>query len=211
MIVPKMKHDISPISIIHLSTQCNRMGDLIKRVGEIESYYITDPFIALANSIIYQSISFVAATAVWNRFLTLVVTITPSTIMNTNRQQLRDIGLSNSKVQYIYNIARSFIEGDIITNFGNMSNSEIQSELQKIKGIGPWTSEMFLIFCLNRKDVMSYGDIAIRRGLEFIHNLDHNITKKEFEYYKDLYSPHQTVASFYLWEITLRKLFNETI
>jgi 3-methyladenine DNA glycosylase/8-oxoguanine DNA glycosylase len=90
-----------------------------------------------------------------------------------------------------------------------MTNNQIQNELQKIKGIGPWTSEMFLIFCLYRKDVISFGDIAIRRGLESLYKLDHDITKKEFQYYKTLFNPHQTIASFYLWEITVRNLFKE--
>ena len=192
-------------------SKCPRMKSLIEYVGNVDSFYIEDHFIALVSSITYQSISYKAASAIWERFLALFKAITPQDILSVTHGDLRGVGLSNSKAQYIINVANAFNDKSINLDFNNMSNNEVLSELQKIKGIGPWTSEMFLIFCLYRKDVISYGDIAIRRGIEFLYHLDHDLTKDEFIYYKNLYAPHLTIASFYLWEITLKNLFTINI
>lgn len=89
-----------------------------------------------------------------------------------------------------------------------MSNVEVMKELIKIKGIGKWTAQMFLTFSLYRKDIISYSDLAIRRGIEWLYKLDHELTKKEFVEFEKRYSPYNTIASLYLWEITLRRLFD---
>lgn len=209
--IVRRKHEIKTSSVNELKMTCPRMSSLIDYIGEIDSFYIPDYFTALCNSIIYQSISYKAATAIWNRFIAMAENITPESILSHSLSEIKSVGLSNSKAQYILNIAGAFKDHSINLSFDSMTNKEVQNELEKIKGIGPWTSEMFLIFCLYRKDVISYGDIAIRRGIEYLYSLDHNLTKKEFEYYKNLYMPHLTIASFYLWEITLRQLFNTAI
>ena len=85
-----------------------------------------------------------------------------------------------------------------------MSDQEIINEVTKIKGIGKWTAEMFLIFCLCRPDVISFGDIAIRKGIEWLFDLDHKLTVEEFNAYRELFSPYNTTASHFLWEITIR-------
>ena len=211
MIVNKVRHIVDNDSVTKLKSVCPRMSKLIDVVGDIESYYIPDHFQALINGIIYQSISYKAATKIWNRLFDRLSEFTPSEVLEFGYDKIKAVGLSNSKTEYILNIAYAFINKGINTDFTNMSNAEIQHELEQIKGVGPWTSEMFLIFCLYRKDIFSWGDIAIRRGLEYLYDLDHDITKKEFNYYKELYAPSQTIASFYIWEITLRNLFKENI
>lgn len=183
------------------------LGDLIDVVGEVENKYIPDPFIALINSIVYQSISFKAATTIWNRVVDLIVPLEPSTLLSFTDEEIRVCGLSRAKVEYIKNISRAFKENEIRLDFDNMSNDEISEELLSIKGIGKWTVQMFLTFSLVRKDVISYGDLAIRRGMEKIYSLDHDITLLEFKEIEKRYSPYSTIAALYLWEITLRKLF----
>lgn len=183
------------------------LGDLIDVVGEVENKYIPDPFIALLNSIVYQSISFKAATTIWNRVVDLIVPLEPSTLLSFTDEEIRVCGLSRAKVKYIKNISRAFKENEIRLDFDNMSNDEISEELLSIKGIGKWTVQMFLTFSLVRKDVISYGDLAIRRGMEKIYSLDHDITLLEFKEIEKRYSPYSTIAALYLWEITLRKLF----
>lgn len=183
------------------------LGSLIDTVGEIENYFIPDPFIALVNSVVYQSISFKAATTIWNRFFSLTTPLNPLTVLSLEDEEIRKCGLSISKVCYIKNIALAFRDNNIRKDFENMSNEEISKELLIIKGVGKWTVQMFLTFSLVRKDVISYGDLAIRRGMEKVYNIDHDITKEEFKVYRDRYSPYATVAALYLWEITLRKLY----
>lgn len=205
------KHIISIEDTTLLENKCPKMKQLISYVGAIESYYIPDYFTSLINQIIFQSISYKAADTIWKRFLNLFEDITPQNILKTQNENIKVVGLSTSKVNYIKNIATAFNENTINTNFDNMSDREVQLELQKIKGIGPWTSEMFLIFCLYRKNVFSYGDIAIKNGLKLVYDIDHDLSIEEFNYYKDLYTPLGTIASFYLWEITLRKIKKEDL
>lgn len=206
MSVYEKRHEISSRDVHALKRQCPKMASLINFVGEIESYYIPDHFTALVHGVIFQSISFAAATTIWNRFVGLLPVITPSTVSNMSFEEIKAVGLSKSKTAYIFHIASAFIDKTIRTDFESMSNETIHAELQKVSGIGTWTSEMFLIFSLYRKDILSYGDIAIRRGIEWLYGLDHDITKREFRTYERLYEPYKTLASFYLWEITLRQV-----
>lgn len=206
MSIDKKLHEINLTEINELKQKCPRLSLLIDHVGTVESYYIPDYFSALINNIVYQSISYVAATSVWERLLQLFPSLTPEAVLSKSVEEIKDVGLSTSKAMYIHNIATAFLIKSIRLDFDEMSNEEVQSELQKIKGIGPWSSEMFLIFCLYRKDVFSYGDIAIRRGIEWLYDINHDLTREEFGYYRKLYEPHLTITSFYLWEITLQKL-----
>lgn len=202
------KFEITKEQKAYLSNKDKTFSKLIKLVGEIENYYIPDYFTALVNSIVYQAISFKAANTIWNRFVNLVENVSVENVLLLADEDIRKCGLSKSKVNYIKNIANVFKNEEVNLDFKSMSNEEIIKELKKIKGIGNWTCQMFLTFSLYRKDIISYGDLAIRRGLEWLYKLDHELTKPEFEIYEKLFSPYNTIASLYLWEITLRKLFN---
>lgn len=200
----KTRFVVEEEQLLFLKLKDPRLAELIDFVGEIENYYISDPFTALLNGIVYQAISFKAANSIWNRFVSNIGEMTPENIIETDIEVLRQCGLSQTKVQYIRNIAIAFLNADFEASFPIMSNDEIRQSLIKIKGIGNWTVEMFLIFCLCRLDVISFGDLAIRRGLEWLYDLDHPITAEEFHYFSNKFSPYGTIASLYLWEITIR-------
>lgn len=191
-------------SLDHIKRKSSEMKALIDLIGNIETYAIKDPFISLINQIVYQSISFKAATTIWERIYDRFSPLTPDSVLQIPFEELKSQGLSNSKTQYIYNIANAFSNNTINIEFDSMTDQEIIAEVSKIKGVGKWTAEMFLIFCLERPNVISYGDIAIRKGIEWLYDLDHKLTVAEFEYYKELFSPFNTTASHYLWEITVR-------
>ena len=191
-------------AINYLKNVSPEMKALIDLIGEIETYSISDPFTSLVSQIVYQSISFKAATTIWKRIYDNYSPIAPDKVLSIPFDELRDQGLSKSKTQYIYNIAHAFLHQEINTNFNDMSDQEVINEVTKIKGIGKWTAEMFLIFSLERPNVISYGDIAIRKGIEWLYDIDHPITKEEVSYYEYLFSPYNTYASHYLWEITIR-------
>jgi 3-methyladenine DNA glycosylase/8-oxoguanine DNA glycosylase len=201
-----MKKRISfpPQAINHLKTVSSEMKALIELIGDIETYSIPDHFTALVSQIVYQSISFKAATTIWERIYDNYAPITPQRVLSIPFDELRAQGLSQSKTKYIYHIADAFLHHTINTNFAEMTDKEIISEVTKIKGVGKWTAEMFLIFSLERPNVISYGDIAIRKGIEWLYDIDHSITEAEFQYYVNLFSPYNTYASHYLWEITIR-------
>jgi len=195
--------------IKYLRNKSSEMKALIELLGDIETYYIEDPFTSLINQIMYQSISFKAANTIWERFYDNFAPITPESILSRTHDELKVCGLSNSKVRYIHNVADAFLNQTINLDFDSLSDADIISEVTKIKGIGVWSAEMFLIFCLKRPNVMSYGDLAIRRGIEWLFDIDHSLTKEEFAYYYDLFSPYNTLASHILWEITVRNHYQQ--
>lgn len=202
------KYVITTQELDYLRNTDEKMRKLIDIVGDIDRGYIPNPFIALLNSIVYQQLSYKAAMTIWGRFEKLVEEITPKKILSHSDEEFRECGLSKTKVRYIKNIANAVLEGKLnLDHIYDLSNEEIVNQLIAIKGIGIWTAEMFLIFSLCRKDIISYGDLGIRRGIKWLYGLENEPTKEEFILYKDRYSPNNTLASFYLWEITIKNLF----
>lgn len=207
----KKKIVFNPKELDYLSKASSEMKALIDLIGDVETYYIPDPFTSLVSQIVYQFISFKAATVIWERMYEKLKPLTPKRILEIDFDELKSIGLSNSKTQYIKNIANAFHNHTIKTDFDVMSDDEVVEEVTKIKGVGLWTAQMFLIFSLKRPNVISYGDIAIRKGIEWLYDIDHKLKKEEFEYYRTLFSPYSTTASHYLWEITIRAHWNSKI
>lgn len=190
--------------IEYLKKQSSEMKALIDLIGEVETFIIKDHFTCLIAQIVFQSISYKAGVKIWERIEKAYCPLTPEKLLNIPFDELREQGLTKSKTQYMRNIATAFKEKTIRLDFEDMSDEEIMTEVTKIKGVGRWTAEMLLIFSLDRPNIMSYGDFAIRKGLEWLYDIDHKITQEEFNYYKDLYSPYATTASMYLWEINIR-------
>ena len=116
--------------------------------------------------------------------------------------QLQKIGISKSKIHYMNEIADRFIESDsFLNNVEELSNKEIINQLTEIKGIGPWTSEMFLMFTLQRLDIFSIKDLGIKKGIQKLFKLD-NIPTDEFMIKKSKkWSPYRTIACLYLWKL----------
>ena len=177
----------------------------IERIGRIERTVIPDIFTALVNAIIGQVISTKVAKAIWDRLENSLGEITPQSIKNLNIENIRAYGLTQKKAETIKLISDMVLKKELdLDNFHCLSDEEIIKELTKIKGIGVWTAEMILINSMERKDVMSFGDIAIKKGLCKVHGLE-KINKREFEEYKKLYSPFGSIASIYFWKISAEK------
>ncbi|ERJ12224.1 Methylated-DNA--protein-cysteine methyltransferase [Haloplasma contractile SSD-17B] len=190
-----------------LKAKDEKMKLLIETIGDINRDYIKNPFIALVHSIVYQQLAIKAATAIWNRFCE-TVTLTPESLLYTSDELLRTCGLSRTKITYIKNIARAVVQRDLtLEKLTHMSDADIIEQLTYIKGIGTWTAEMFLIFSLNRKDVMSYKDLAILKGLKWLYNMKNLPTMTQFEKLKKKFTPYNTLASLYLWEVTTRNFY----
>ncbi len=199
---------IAKSEIEELKSKDDKIRMLIDSIGDINREYIPEPFIALVNSIVFQQLAYKAAISIWNRFEKLVTEINPDNILHASFESLRECGLSKTKISYMRNIAEAVKRNELnFNNFAMMSDEEIIEKLVKIKGIGVWTAEMFLIFSLNRKNVMSYKDLGIRKGLKWIYNMKEEPTMKQFEKVKNRFSPYNTLASLYLWEITIRNYF----
>jgi len=191
-----------PAEVNYLKSQDKLLGLAIDRIGIIERETNPDLFTALINSIVSQQISKNAAATVWSRLCDCLGEITPETIASTPVEMIQKCGLSMRKAGYIKNISEQETKGELnLSEFRNLSDVEIVKRLTALNGVGIWTVEMLMIFSLERPDVVSWGDLAIRRGMMNLYGLE-TLSKSEFDAYRKRYSPYGSVASLYLWELS---------
>lgn len=191
--------------IDYLKSRDKKLGEAIEKTGMIYREIIHDPFTALVNSIISQQISGTAAETVWNRFCGLTGDITPENISKLEIEVIQKCGMSARKAFYIKGAAEAAVKKTVeFSKLGEMTDSEIISNLTKLKGVGVWTAEMLLIFSLCRPDVVSFNDFGIRNGMMKLYNLK-ELKKEDFMRYRKRYSPFGTTASLYLWSISSQK------
>ncbi|WP_099189444.1 DNA-3-methyladenine glycosylase family protein [Tepidibacter mesophilus] len=190
--------------IDYLKEKDKILGKNIDKIGFINREIIKNPFIALISSIVSQQVSKNAAETVWLRFCDLIDDITPLNIIKIDNESIKKCGMSNRKVDYIKGIANAALSKAVdFDNLNILSDEEIIKKLSSLRGVGVWTAQMILIFSLNRLDVISYDDLGIRRGIMNLYKLE-DISRTEFNEYKSRYSPYASVASLYLWELSLK-------
>lgn len=175
------------------------LGNVIDRVGMIRREVIPDLFTALVFNIIGQQISPKAADTVWKRLQEKLGAITPESVAQATPDDIKCCGLSLRKASYIQVIAEMITRGQLnLEEVAVLPDDEFIKKMSALPGIGIWTAEMLLIFSLQRKDVVSFDDLAIRRGMMKVYGLEF-LTKEEFNRIRERYSPYGTVASLYLW------------
>ena len=175
----------------------------MERIGEIKRPLTPDLFTALIKNIIEQQISVAAATTVQQRLLTLCDGIyTPVHIASLSEQDIQQCGMTMRKAGYIKGIADSVINHTLdLDQIPAMSDQAVINTLIKLKGIGIWTAEMLLISSLNRPDILSWGDLAIQRGIMRLYR-HQSLDRTRFERYRKRYSPYGSTASLYLWALS---------
>jgi 3-methyladenine DNA glycosylase/8-oxoguanine DNA glycosylase len=189
--------------IEYLKKRDKKLGAAIDQIGMIEREIILDPFQAIITSVVGQQISNKAADTVNARLLNLVGAIAPDNIGKANIEDIQKCGMSYRKAQYIKGIADAALNKTIdFNNLHKLSDEEIIKSLTSLYGVGVWTAEMLLIFSLARMDVLSFKDLAIVRGMMRLYGLE-KVTKAQFEKYRKRYSPYGSVASLYLWELSI--------
>ncbi|MDR7855402.1 hypothetical protein [Tissierella sp.] len=190
--------------IEYLKKKDKKLGAAIDRVGMIQREVELDPFSSLISSIVSQQISSKAAITVNDRLTQLLGEINPESIFKANLDDIQKCGMSVRKATYIKGIADAAITKQVdFHNLHTLSDEEIMKKLTSLYGVGTWTAEMLMIFSLGRMDVLSYNDLAIRRGMMNLYNLK-ELTKVDFEKYRKRYSPYGSVASLYLWELSVQ-------
>ena len=161
-------------------------------------------FHALVTSIIGQQLSVNSAKAIINRFnIYFDKRIDPHEVINTDIKVLRKIGLSAAKSNYVTDLSKKIISGEVkLKGISSKSNDEIMTELCKVKGIGPWTVHMFLIFVLGRPNILPVGDLGIKRAIMLNYNLKKlPTTEHVLKIAKNNnWEPYSTYASMYLWK-----------
>ncbi|APW99718.1 3-methyladenine DNA glycosylase [Halobiforma lacisalsi AJ5] len=155
----------------------------------------------LCISIINQQLSTASAMAVRERvFDVLDDEITPDRVLAADDGALRDAGLSRSKIEYMRNAARAFQERDYTrAGLADHDNDEVIDRLTEIKGVGEWTARMYLLFVLERPDVLPLGDLAVRRGIEQLYANGEDLTRGEMREIAEAWRPYRSVATRYIW------------
>ncbi len=191
--------------IQYLKSKDKRLGEAIDRIGPIQREVIPNLFEALVNCIVGQQISMKAVDTIWNRILLWFGAVTPERMLSVSAEKLQKVGISMRKAQYIQNIARMVQNGSFrMDELDTLSDGEVAERLSALNGVGVWTAEMLMIFSMQRKNILSWDDLAIRRGIMKLYH-HRSLDKDRFEKYRRRYAPYGSVASLYLWEISLQK------
>ena len=162
----------------------------------------TDLFAAVVHHIIGQQISMKAQATIWQRMRDALGTVDAEHLLAAGVPQLQQLGMTFRKAEYITDFSQKIHDGTFdLQAVWQMPDDEAIRALSSLKGIGVWTAEMILLFCMQRLDVFSYDDLAIQRGLRMLYH-HRKIDRKLFEKYRLRFSPYGSVASLYLWAIS---------
>ena len=185
----------------YLKKKDKRMAEVIDRIGHVERKVDTDLFSAVVHHIIGQQISMKAQATIWQRMQDALGTVNAETILAAGVPNLQALGMTFRKAEYITDFAERVHSGAFDPEgIRQRSDEDAIRELSALKGIGVWTAEMILLFCMQRPDVFSYDDLAIQRGLRMLYH-HRSIDRKRFEMYRRRFSPYGSVASLYLWAV----------
>lgn len=165
---------------------------LEERIGDDYYYHLT-------RNIVGQQLAGKAANAIFARFVDRVGEVKPEIIVSIDDQSLRDVGLSWAKAKYIKDLAAKVLSGEVsLSDLDRLDDEAVITELTKVKGIGRWTAEMFLLFTLQRENIFSHGDLGLRNGFIKLYGIE-NPTKDNIEKVVSVWSPYKSYGSIALW------------
>jgi DNA-3-methyladenine glycosylase II len=188
------------------------MAALIERIGKIDletrlrrrsEERPADAYGALLRAIVGQQLSTKAARTIYGRVCELFGGTTPSPeqLLEASEEDLRGCGLSGRKVEYVRDLATHVLSGELeLDRFDQLPDEEVIEEIVAVRGLGQWTAEMFLLFHLERPDVLSGGDLGIRKAVQVEYGLDAMPPPQRVLEIGEPWRPHRSLASLYLWE-----------
>ena len=190
---------------IDLLKKDKNMQDLINKFGRPDFNQGQDFFQSLLRSIVFQQLSGKAAQTIYERLVSLIPknsNLCPNEVLKLDKDEMRKAGLSFQKINYVRNLAdyfenNSFQKKDV----KEMTDEEISRELIQVKGIGQWTVDMFLMFTLNRADILPFTDLGIQKGIMKYLKMKNLPSKKIMENCSRKWRPYRTIACWYLWRI----------
>jgi DNA-3-methyladenine glycosylase II len=187
-------------AIDYLTEQDEILGSLIGLYPTERLTNHHNPFHTLARAVVGQQISVKAADSIWSRLEKCLETISPGSLLRLEMETLRGCGLSRQKVEYLMAIANAFHEGTLTPDrWAEMSDGDVRRQLVRVRGIGPWTAEMFLIFHLHRPDVFPLGDLGLINAIQRIYANERPLSTEEIRQLAGRWQPYRTVATWYLW------------
>lgn len=185
----------------YLKKKDKRMAEVIDRIGHVERKVDTDLFSAVVHHIVGQQISTKAQETIWQRMLSALGDVNAETVLAAGVSKLQSLGMTFRKAEYITDFAEKVHTGVFsLDAVAHMDDEDAIRALSSLKGIGVWTAEMILLFCLQRPDIFSYDDLAIQRGLRMVYH-HREIDRRLFEKYRRRFHPYCSVASLYLWAV----------
>ena len=188
--------------VSYLRRKDKRLCAVIDQIGHIDRAVDTDLFSSVIHHIIGQQISTKAQATIWQRMQDALVKVNAETILAAGIPKLQALGMTFRKAEYITDFAEKVHTGAFdLEGIWQKSDEEAIRELSSLKGIGVWTAEMILLFCMQRQDVLSCDDLAIQRGLRMVYH-HRKIDRGLFEKYRRRFSPYGSVASLYLWAVS---------
>jgi DNA-3-methyladenine glycosylase II len=189
--------------IVHFRAVDTHIASLLQTIGLIEIEKSDDYFFSLCREIIGQQLSGKAADSIHKRFLTLFPKnkVTPERIAALSDEQIRNIGTSWAKVRSLKDLAQKTISKQLnLENIDSLDDQEVISHLTQVKGIGPWTAEMFLMFTLGRQDIFSFGDLGLKKAIKNLYSLKKEPSLKYLQKLTKRWSPYRTYAALLLWK-----------
>lgn len=189
------------VEITYLKSRDQKLAAAIDQIGHIDRAVDDDLFSSVIHHIIGQQISTAAQATLWKRLSEKIDPINEEGLLALGRDELQSIGMTYKKADYILDFSEKVKDGffDILA-LKSMTDEQVIQALSSLKGIGVWTAEMIMTFCMQRPDVVSFGDLAILRGMRMLYR-HRKIDRAKFERYRSRYAPYGTVASLYLWAI----------
>ena len=196
-----MNFEYGDTEISYLRSKDQKISEVIDTIGHIDRAVDPDLFSSVVHHIIGQQISTKAQATVWQRLQDALGTVNAGTILESSIEELQSAGMTFRKAEYITDFANKVHSGEFdLEGIWDMSDEEAIKELSALKGIGVWTAEMILLFCMQRPNIFSFNDLAIQRGLRMVYH-HRKIDRKLFEKYRRRFSPYCSVASLYLWAV----------
>jgi len=189
----------------YLSKKDKVLHHIIENFGNPIIQKRAEGFSALCHIILEQQVSIASAKACYDKILLLLGDITPEIILVASDEDLRSCGVSRQKTIYLKDLASKVNTNELdFASFATKSEAEIRAELITIKGVGNWSIEVYLMFCLQAPDIVPLGDIAIKNTLKELYNCQ---TIEEMELISNNWKPQRTLASFVIWHyyLTIRK------
>jgi len=182
-----------------LSAADPRMAALIDAVGSVDVALTPDRFVSLARAIVGQQLSTKAAATIWSRFASLGP-VSPEAVLGLGEADLRAAGLSGAKSRYVRDLAQRIVAEDLdLDALDRLADDEVIAEVTRVKGIGRWTGEMFLIFSLGRPDVLALDDAGLLRAAGWLLGMEGPADAAALAAAGEAWRPVRTAASLYLW------------
>lgn len=179
------------------------MRKAIKLVGPCAITIDRNGFRMLVRSIVGQQLSTSAAATIWQRFLVLNGgrRVSPMKMLLFSTAQLRGVGLSKAKCRAVLSMAKSIVNSEVrLSELKSLSDDEVMDELIKLRGVGPWTAQMYLMFSLGRSDVFPTGDLGIVNAVTALYEFKDPASETDMLQISQSWRPHRTIASWYLWQ-----------